>query len=180
VKPFGCMPSSGVSDGVQSIVTARHPGSLFCAVETSGDGAANFYSRVQMVLFKARQLAEAELARAYEETGTTEAQVREFLRRHPRYGNALHVPPHRVAGTAANLVYEVAPLITQGRTARLAARARSVASATTAAARKAPARLAAARAFVTAPETRERLAEDARTLWELARRRVTASRNAQA
>ena len=25
VKPFGCMPSSGVSDGVQSLITARYP-----------------------------------------------------------------------------------------------------------------------------------------------------------
>jgi predicted nucleotide-binding protein (sugar kinase/HSP70/actin superfamily) len=25
VKPFGCMPSSGVSDGIQSLITARYP-----------------------------------------------------------------------------------------------------------------------------------------------------------
>ena len=54
VKPFGCMPSSGVSDGVQSLITARYPGTIFCAVETSGDGATNFYSRIQMYMFKAR------------------------------------------------------------------------------------------------------------------------------
>jgi predicted nucleotide-binding protein (sugar kinase/HSP70/actin superfamily) len=54
VKPFGCMPSSGVSDGVQSLITARFPGTIYCAVETSGDGATNFYSRVQMYMFKAR------------------------------------------------------------------------------------------------------------------------------
>lgn len=57
VKPFGCMPSSGVSDGVQSLITERYPDAIFCAVETSGDGAVNFYSRVQMFLFKARQRA---------------------------------------------------------------------------------------------------------------------------
>ena len=39
VKPFGCMPSSGVSDGVQSLITEKFPGTIFCAVETSGDGA---------------------------------------------------------------------------------------------------------------------------------------------
>jgi len=54
VKPFGCMPSSGISDGVQSLITARYPQSLFCAIETSGDGKVNVQSRVQMSVFKAR------------------------------------------------------------------------------------------------------------------------------
>ena len=69
VKPFGCMPSGSVSDGVQSLVTERYPGSIFCAVETSGDGAVNFYSRVQMYLFKARQAAEAEVQSRARERG---------------------------------------------------------------------------------------------------------------
>ncbi len=60
VKPFGCMPSSGISDGVQSLVTARFPDANFLSVETSGEGAANFYSRVQMALFKAKERATAE------------------------------------------------------------------------------------------------------------------------
>ena len=60
VKPFGCMPSSAVSDGVQSLVTNRFPEANFLAIETSGEGAANFYSRVQMALFKAKQLAKEE------------------------------------------------------------------------------------------------------------------------
>ncbi len=60
VKPFGCMPSSGVSDGVQSLVTARFPEANFLAVETSGEGAANFYSRVQMALFKAKEALKAD------------------------------------------------------------------------------------------------------------------------
>ena len=116
VKPFGCMPSSGVSDGVQSLVQARHPGTIFCAVETSGDGAANFYSRVQMFMFKARAAAEAELAASMKDAGVTEAQVREYLARNPKMGGALHHPPHRhgVAGTAANLVWEIAPAIKHG------------------------------------------------------------------
>jgi predicted nucleotide-binding protein (sugar kinase/HSP70/actin superfamily) len=60
VKPFGCMPSSGVSDGVQSLVTARHADAVFCAIETTGDGAVNVQSRVLMYLFKARQKAQQE------------------------------------------------------------------------------------------------------------------------
>jgi len=60
VKPFGCMPSSSVSDGVQSLITNRFPEANFLAIETSGEGAANFYSRVQMALFKAKQSAKEE------------------------------------------------------------------------------------------------------------------------
>ncbi len=76
VKPFGCMPSSGVSDGVQSLITERYPGTIFCAVETSGDGAVNFYSRVQMYLFKARQAAEAELEKTLADNGMTRDDFR--------------------------------------------------------------------------------------------------------
>ena len=46
VKPFGCMPSSGVSDGVQSLITARYPAAIYSAIETTGDGAANVQSRL--------------------------------------------------------------------------------------------------------------------------------------
>jgi len=55
VKPFGCMPSSSVSDGIQSLITNRFPSSNFLSIETSGEGGANFYSRVQMALFKAKE-----------------------------------------------------------------------------------------------------------------------------
>ena len=60
VKPFGCMPSSSVSDGIQSLVLSHFPEANFLSVETSGEGAVNFYSRVQMALFKAKQLAQEE------------------------------------------------------------------------------------------------------------------------
>ncbi|MDD2367987.1 MAG: hypothetical protein PHQ90_01715 [Sulfuricurvum sp.] len=60
VKPFGCMPSSCVSDGIQSLVASRFPSIGFLSVETSGEGAANFYSRVQMALYKAKQAAKDE------------------------------------------------------------------------------------------------------------------------
>src|SRR5580704_7037176 len=63
VKPFGCMPSAGVSDGVQTAISEKFPGTIFCPVETSGDGRVNFYSRVQMYLFKAKQVAAAEYER---------------------------------------------------------------------------------------------------------------------
>lgn len=60
VKPFGCMPSSGVSDGVQSLVVEKYPQAIFCTIETTGDGAANAYSRVMRDLFKAKLLVRKE------------------------------------------------------------------------------------------------------------------------
>jgi hypothetical protein len=107
VKPFGCMPSSGVSDGVQSLITEKYPGTIFCAVETSGDGAVNFQSRVQMYLFKARQAAAAELEKALSDTGLTLSQVNDYLKQHSRLKHPLHKAPHRAGSTAADVVYEV-------------------------------------------------------------------------
>ena len=167
VKPFGCMPSSGVSDGVQSLITARHPGTIFCAVETSGDGAANFYSRVQMYLFKARALAEAELQKAYTDCGVTEAEVRAFLARNPKYGSPLHHPPHKVAGTAANLVYEVAPLMTRGSVRRAADAAALAAKGAREVAVAAPKVVAAAWTALRSPELREKLRLDAELVRDL-------------
>jgi predicted nucleotide-binding protein (sugar kinase/HSP70/actin superfamily) len=167
VKPFGCMPSSGVSDGVQSLITAKYPGTLYCAVETSGDGATNFYSRVQMYMFKARIAAEKELAQAYVDAGVTEAEVRDFLAKNPKYASPLHHAPHKVAGSAANLVHEVAPLIKLSATERAVGKARRAAQALSHAARQAPVLAAKAVAVARAPETRERIVNDVELLRDL-------------
>lgn len=60
VKPFGCMPSSGISDGIQSLITEKFPEAIFLPLETTGDGAVNVYSRIQMMLFKAKEVAKKE------------------------------------------------------------------------------------------------------------------------
>jgi predicted nucleotide-binding protein (sugar kinase/HSP70/actin superfamily) len=54
-KPFGCMPSSGVSDGVQAKIMSLYPQLNFLSIETSGDNEVNILSRVSMLLFKAKQ-----------------------------------------------------------------------------------------------------------------------------
>src|SRR5207253_1881570 len=113
VKPFGCMPSAGVSDGVQSAITEKFPGTIFCPVETSGDGRVNFYSRVQMYLFKAKQAAVAEYDRALVEHGVTKEQVRSFLDANPKYESPLHKAAHSYAGNCADIVAEIAPFITK-------------------------------------------------------------------
>jgi len=56
-KPFGCMPSSGVSDGVQAKIMTMYPDLNFLSIETSGDNEVSILSRVSMMLFKAKQKA---------------------------------------------------------------------------------------------------------------------------
>ncbi len=108
VKPFGCMPSSSVSDGVQSLITEMYPQGIFLPIETNGDGAVNVYSRVQMQLFKAKQLAKKESERALEETGQTLEEVKAYLDKHPRLAHAFNKSPHKAGSTAADLIHEVA------------------------------------------------------------------------
>ena len=96
VKPFGCMPSSAVSDGIQSLVTSHYPEANFLSIETSGEGAANFYSRVQMALFKAKQSAKEEF-----EALEKPKHIPEKL------NNYLYQPKNEKAGTAAQLIYSI-------------------------------------------------------------------------
>ncbi len=138
VKPFGCMPSAGVSDGVQSALTERLPGAIFCPVETSGDGRVNFYSRVQMYLFKAKQAAVAELDAACAHHGVTVGQVREILAANRGLSSALFKAQHRYAGTAADVVAHVAPRITLSPAERWSRRVASLVSATSAVVRRSP------------------------------------------
>ncbi len=107
VKPFGCMPSSGVSDGVQSLVTEKYPEANFCAIETSGDGAVGVYSRVQMALFKARARAAAEYEKALADNGIDDPDQLRHGKRRGKLSSAIYYPRHKVAGTAANALYEL-------------------------------------------------------------------------
>jgi predicted nucleotide-binding protein (sugar kinase/HSP70/actin superfamily) len=167
VKPFGCMPSSGVSDGVQSLITQRYPGTIFCAVETSGDGATNFYSRIQMYMFKARIAAEEELQKALRECGVTIEEVRAFLDKNPKYSNPLHHSPHVGAGSATNLVYEVAPLIKKTALERAVGKAKSAAATAQKIAAETPAKMLKLKETVTDPEVHARLREDADLLRDI-------------
>jgi predicted nucleotide-binding protein (sugar kinase/HSP70/actin superfamily) len=107
VKPFGCMPSSSVSDGIQSFITELYPQGIFLPIETNGDGAVNVYSRVQMQLFKAKQQAQKEVDKALADVGMTMDEVRAYLAAHPAMMSAFHRAPHKAGCTAADLVYEV-------------------------------------------------------------------------
>ncbi|MFT3700651.1 MAG: 2-hydroxyglutaryl-CoA dehydratase [Kofleriaceae bacterium] len=107
VKPFGCMPSSSVSDGIQSFITELYPQGIFLPIETNGDGAVNVYSRVQMQLFKAKQLAQKEVDKALADVGMTMDEVRAYLAKHKELNSAFHRSPHMAGSTTADLVYEV-------------------------------------------------------------------------
>jgi len=107
VKPFGCMPSSGVSDGVQSRITEIHPQANFLAVETSGDAAVNVHSRLQMQIFKARQAAQKEFTKALELHRLTREQFERSVRQRATLHHPLHRGPQVTGCTAASLVHEV-------------------------------------------------------------------------
>ncbi|MBX7191122.1 MAG: 2-hydroxyglutaryl-CoA dehydratase [Sandaracinaceae bacterium] len=173
VKPFGCMPSSGVSDGVQSAVQAKLANIPFVAVETSGDGAANFYSRVLMTLFSAKRAAEEELARTYETLGITEAEARAFLKEHPRYASPLRLPrkTEGVTGRAALLLHEIAPLVRASRAERLRIRASRRLVALGKEAGHVSKKLGAIARTLGDPSMRERLRVDARLFGEIVKER---------
>ncbi len=107
VKPFGCMPSSSVSDGVQSLVAERLPQTQFVSIETTGDGAVNVYSRLQMQLFKAVQSAHGEAGQALTAGGISRQEAIRYLERHPRLNHPLHCCPRRYSSSAANLFHEI-------------------------------------------------------------------------
>jgi predicted nucleotide-binding protein (sugar kinase/HSP70/actin superfamily) len=101
VKPFGCMPSSGVSDGIQSVVTERYPEAIFCAIETTGDGAANVQSRIMMDLYKARQRARDEYDEVLGTKGAKAAAHRTRSSRRALYDPLWYPSVTGLAGTAA-------------------------------------------------------------------------------
>jgi hypothetical protein len=182
VKPFGCMPSAGVSDGVQSAITEKFPGTIFCPVETSGDGRVNFYSRVQMYLFKAKQAAASELERACAEHGVTMDQVRAYLEKHPRFASALHKAPHAYAGNAADIVAEVAPFITKSRVQRAQEKLAGLAKRSSETARKSPHMVVAMfrNAVEAAPAVAARVKEDIAIYREVKRTKKSTTLDAAA
>lgn len=108
IKPFGCMPSGAVSDGVQSLITELYPSAIFLPIETNGDGAVNVYSRVQMQLFKARQAAQNEVDTLLQEQGWTREQSAHWVKAHPQLSNAIYRSPHSGGCTAVDILQDLA------------------------------------------------------------------------
>ena len=89
-------------------MTARHADAVFCAIETTGDGAVNVQSRVLMSLFKARQKAQQEYDALQQASGRSSEEL-ETLARKRGYAGSLFYPAHKVAGTASNLLLAIDP-----------------------------------------------------------------------
>src|SRR5690606_2107014 len=79
----------------------------FLPIETTGDGAVNVYSRVQMQLFKARQMAEREMGEQLQVIGWTPEEYRKRVLASKRLTSALHYSPHAGACTAQDLLADV-------------------------------------------------------------------------
>ncbi|MDP1570998.1 MAG: hypothetical protein Q8L86_13455 [Vicinamibacterales bacterium] len=116
LKPFGCLPSTQ-SDGVQSAVTARLPELILLSIETSGEGALNARSRVQMALGEAKAAARREFEEAVARSGRTLDDLRAYVAAHPELRRPFYrVPAHQgVAGTAANFALHVGHLMNGNR-----------------------------------------------------------------
>jgi DNA-binding transcriptional MerR regulator len=89
------------------MITELYPQGIFLPIETNGDGAVNVYSRVQMQLFKAKQLAQKEVDKALADVGMTIEEVRAYLAKHPEMTHAFYRSPHMAGCTAADLIYDV-------------------------------------------------------------------------
>lgn len=72
VKSFGCIPSSGTSDGILPTVLGDLP---FLALEVCGDGEAARESRLMMRVAAARERAAADLADACARAGVVEEEI---------------------------------------------------------------------------------------------------------
>ena len=112
------------------MITEKYPQGIFCAIETSGDGAVNVYSRVQMMLFKARLAAKDELSAKLKEMGVSLSEVKAHLRDNWWRRGSLWYPKHGdAASTAANVVEQVAAAVKKSRVAQLLDFGRKVAAA---------------------------------------------------
>jgi len=78
LKPFGCLPSSSLSDGIMAILVRAYPGLRFVVIETTGDAEAAAESRVEMAVHAAALQASDELEAACVSRGlsTSEALAR--------------------------------------------------------------------------------------------------------
>jgi hypothetical protein len=80
-----------------------------------------------MYMFKARERARQEHRAALDEYGITEEQAREFLKG-SRYANSFYKAPHVVAGTSADLIHQIGPLVGKGPLGRAKVHAKRAAA----------------------------------------------------
>lgn len=94
LKPFGCLPSSALSDGVLAPLLVARGGPAFLAIETTGDARGTVDSRVEMALHAATLRASDELEEACGLAGLTRGAAEALLRR---------TPPQRLSDSSPRL-----------------------------------------------------------------------------
>jgi predicted nucleotide-binding protein (sugar kinase/HSP70/actin superfamily) len=108
LSPYSCMPNT-MSIGAMAAVTGKYPDLLYAPLEIKGDAEVHALSRCQMILTEAKKRAQREYEDVLERTGLTTEAVRAHLDADPARRRATApLPHHGVAGTAANVVLEVA------------------------------------------------------------------------
>jgi hypothetical protein len=75
-----------------------------------------------MYMFKARERARQEHQAALDQYGITDEQAREFLKG-SRYAKTFYKAPHVMAGTSADIIHEIGPLVGKGPLGRAKVRA---------------------------------------------------------
>jgi predicted nucleotide-binding protein (sugar kinase/HSP70/actin superfamily) len=105
VKPFGCMPSTQ-SDGAQAAVVSQYKDMIYLPVETSGEGAVNAHSRVQMALGEAKFKTKAEFSDAVKSTGYSLPEIQEYIGQHREMKTPFYHVPHikGIVGIGASFV----------------------------------------------------------------------------
>lgn len=98
IKPFGCMPSSGISDGIQMLVSTKYPDINFISLETTGDSEANVYSRLQMALHKAKNRADNEFDELKKRCNV------KYANEHKKMNNYKFMPDNDHTTTASKLL----------------------------------------------------------------------------
>lgn len=110
LKPFGCLPSSALSDGVLG-VRLRESGDVgFLAVETTGDADAAVESRLEMTLHAAALCAAADFDSACLEQSLTPDAARARLSAMPVAATAID-GERDYACTAAELILRQPPRV---------------------------------------------------------------------
>ncbi len=125
LSPYSCMPNT-MSIGAMAGVVGRHPDLLYAPLEIKGDAEVHALSRCQMILTEAKKRAQRELDETLERTGLTVEEVRAYLEAHPAMRRATYRVPRGgiAAGTAANVVLDVAGRLGRERPWRGLSRAR--------------------------------------------------------
>ena len=111
-KAVALRPSLGAAHGVLAklyMQSEKYPEAIYCPIETSGDGAVNVYSRVQMMLFKARLAAKEEYQKTLEAANLDVDALKQKMQKSWWKRSALYYPKHgTVAAMSSNVVQEVA------------------------------------------------------------------------